>query len=179
LPREYLFVAIDDHSRELYAGIFSDKTQYSAKLFLCLVADECPYTIEYTYSDNGKEFKRTSKPACLCQSMYGSGHWPEIHPHQARPQTNDKAERVIRTLMNMWHKQEIFKDRKNRQVSLLRFINYYNTVKLHKGIDNIDTLRKIARLFLRAKSVNNALTSNSYELLQGLLLLEWYISRWG
>jgi len=24
LPREYLIVAIDDHSRELYAGIFGD-----------------------------------------------------------------------------------------------------------------------------------------------------------
>ena len=30
LPREYLFVAIDDYSRELYAGIFPDKTQHSA-----------------------------------------------------------------------------------------------------------------------------------------------------
>jgi len=28
--REYPFVAIDDFSRRLYAGIYSDKTQYSA-----------------------------------------------------------------------------------------------------------------------------------------------------
>ncbi|MEZ4484501.1 MAG: hypothetical protein R2864_07865 [Syntrophotaleaceae bacterium] len=33
LPREYLFVAIDNFSRELYAGIFPDKTQHSAELF--------------------------------------------------------------------------------------------------------------------------------------------------
>jgi hypothetical protein len=63
LPREYLIVAIDDFSRELYAGIFPDKTQYSAELFLRQVADECPYTIEYTYSDNGKEFKGNNEHA--------------------------------------------------------------------------------------------------------------------
>jgi len=33
-PREYLFVAIDDFSRELYAGIYPDKTQYSSTAFL-------------------------------------------------------------------------------------------------------------------------------------------------
>ncbi|MCP3178346.1 DDE-type integrase/transposase/recombinase, partial [Desulfuromonas sp. KJ2020] len=63
LPREYLFVAIDDYSRELYAGVFPDKTQHSAELFLRQVVDECPYTIEYTYSDNGKEFKGTGEHA--------------------------------------------------------------------------------------------------------------------
>lgn len=33
-PGEYLFVAVDDFSRELYAGIYPDKTQYSAAAFL-------------------------------------------------------------------------------------------------------------------------------------------------
>ena len=55
--REYLFVGIDDFSRELYAAILSDKTQYSAERFLSQVIDECPYTIEQAYSDNGTEYK--------------------------------------------------------------------------------------------------------------------------
>jgi len=46
LPREYLFVAIDDYSRELYAAIWPDKTQTSAAAFLEHVIEECPYTIE-------------------------------------------------------------------------------------------------------------------------------------
>ena len=149
LPREYLFVAIDDHSRELYAGIFPDKTQYSAELFLRQVADECPYTIEYTYTDNGKEFKGTSRHAFVkaCADL-GIG---QKFTRVKRPQTNGKAERVIRTLMDMWHKQEIFKDRKNRQVSLLRFINYYNTVKPHKGIDNMTPYEKLLVYFYGPK----------------------------
>ena len=39
--------------------------------------------------------------------------------------TNSKAERVIRTTMNMWHSKHIFKNRNRRKVELIRFVNYY------------------------------------------------------
>ena len=57
-PREYLFIAIDDYSRELYAAILPDKTQFSSAQFLTehLLA-QCPYEIDYIYSDNGKEYR--------------------------------------------------------------------------------------------------------------------------
>ncbi|WP_371113312.1 integrase core domain-containing protein [Nitrosomonas sp. Nm33] len=53
-----------------------------------------------------------------------------------RPQTNGKAERVIRTLMQMWHDKTNFKDCTDRQTQLDRFINFYNTVKPHKSLSN-------------------------------------------
>ena len=56
-PRDYLFVAIDDYSRELYAAILPDKTAASAGSFLGQVLEECAYTIETAYTDNGKEFQ--------------------------------------------------------------------------------------------------------------------------
>ena len=145
LPREYLFVAIDDFSRELYAGIFPDKTQYSAELFLRQVADECPYTLEYAYSDNGKEFKGIGHHAFVraCSEL-GIG---QKFTRAGRPQTNGKAERVLRTLMEMWHQREVFQDRKSRQISLLRFINFYNTVKPHKGIDDMTPYEKLLEYF--------------------------------
>ncbi|MCO6546136.1 MAG: integrase core domain-containing protein [Gilliamella sp.] len=34
----------------------------------------------------------------------------------------------------MWHNQHIFSDSKERKQKLKRFINFYNTVKLHKAI---------------------------------------------
>jgi len=55
--RDYLFVGIDDYSRELYANIFPDKTQDSAAAFLKQVIEECPYTIKTAYSDNGTEYR--------------------------------------------------------------------------------------------------------------------------
>ncbi|WP_213349160.1 integrase [Candidatus Vampirococcus lugosii] len=38
--------------------------------------------------------------------------------------------------MNMRHNKETFISRKNRKKSLKKFVNRYNCVKLHKGIDN-------------------------------------------
>ena len=140
-PREYLFVGIDDFSRELYAGVYPDKTQYSAAAFLQQVLEECPYTVEYSYSDNGKEYKGTDSHAfvALCNEQ-GIG---QKFTRCNRPQTNGKAERVIRTLMEMWHTQEQFMDRRQRQISLLRFINFYNTVKPHKGINGMTPYEKL------------------------------------
>ncbi len=77
MPRDYLFVHIDDSSRELYAAILLDKTQNSAATFLKQVIEECPYTIECTYSDNGTEYKRTldllllpfAKPIVLLKNL--------------------------------------------------------------------------------------------------------------
>jgi len=144
-PREHLFVAIDDFSRELYAGIYPDKTQYSAAAFLQQVLDELPYTLEYAYSDNGKEYKGTDSHEFvkLCRESGAGQKFTRCN----RPQTNGKAERVIRTLMEMWHMQEQFKDRKQRQISLLRFINFYNTVKPHKGIDGMTPYEKLFEHF--------------------------------
>jgi hypothetical protein len=50
---EYLFVALDDYSRELYAGIYPDKSMLSSSDFLDMVIGQCPYTIERTLTDNG------------------------------------------------------------------------------------------------------------------------------
>ena len=124
-PREYLFVAIDDFSRELYSGIYPDKTQFSSATFLQQVLEECPYTIEYSYSDNGKEYKGIESHAyvTLCKAEGIGQKFTRVN----RPQTSGEAERVIRTLMDMWHTQQVFADRKQRQSSLLRFINFYNT----------------------------------------------------
>ncbi len=144
MARAYLFVAIDDFSRELYAGIYPDKTQYSAQSFLQQVVMECPYTVEYTYSDNGKEYKGSSNHAFVQQcEILGIGQkFTRIN----RPQTNGKAERVIRTLMEGWH-SEVFANRKERQIALNRFVNYYNTVKPHKGIDGATPYEKLLDYF--------------------------------
>ena len=133
-PREYLFVAIDDFSRELYADILPDKTQHSAACFLTSTVAQCPYQIDYAYSDNGKEFKGTDSHAFVkaCR-QHGIG---QKFTRVNRPQTNGKAERVIRTLMDMWHSKIHFKDCTDRHIQLLRFINFYNTVKPHKSLNN-------------------------------------------
>jgi transposase InsO family protein len=153
--REYLFIGLDDYSRELFAAILPDKTQDSAKVFLDQVSDECAYTIEVYYTDNGKEYK---------------GH-PDDHAFMKRarelsieqrftkvktPRTNGKAERVIRTLMEMWHDKIEFKSRAHRQTELIRFVNWYNTVKPHKGINDQTPMERLIDYFYPNSNVYNA-----------------------
>ena len=145
-PREYLFVAIDDYSRELYATIMPDKTQDSAAQFLTdNVLAQCPYQIDYAYSDNGKEYKGTANHAfakACSQNNIG-----QKFTRVARPQTNGKAERVIRTIMEMWHDKMQFSDSMHRQLELNRFINFYNTVKPHKSLNNLTPYETLQTYF--------------------------------
>jgi hypothetical protein len=62
---EKLFAAIDDFSRDLYAVILSDKTQYSAARFLEQVVNGCPYAIEVWYTDHGRGWEGNPEPTPL------------------------------------------------------------------------------------------------------------------
>jgi len=145
LKHEYMFVAIDDYSRELFVAIMPDKTQYSSKKFLTQVIDECAYTIEQAYSDNGLEYKGNSEHAFikLCKENNIEQRFTKVkHPY-----TNGKAERVIRTLMEMWHYKTKFNSRAHRKTELIRFVNWYNTVKPHKGINNQTPIEVLINYF--------------------------------
>lgn len=143
---EYLFVAIDDYSRELYAAILPDKTQFSSEKFLHQVIDECPYTIEQIYSDNGLEYKGDPTHHAfmkLCIENKIDQRFTKVkHPY-----TNGKAERVIRTLLEQWHNKTTFNTRQHRKTELIRFINWYNTVKPHKGISGKTPLELLTEYF--------------------------------
>lgn len=143
---EYLFVAIDDFSRELFAAILPDKTQYSSEKFLAQVLDECPYTVEQAYSDNGLEYRGNPKDHAFMRLCQASGIEQRFTKVKT-PKTNGKAERVIRTLLQMWHRKTEFKNRQHRKLELIRFVNYYNTVKPHKGIDGMTPMEKLIEYF--------------------------------
>lgn len=148
--REYLFVAIDDYSRELYAGIYSDKSSWSSAAFLKSVLRECPYTIEETLTDNGTEYKGRPDRPDFVQACSLSGiaqRFTQVN----HPQTNGKAGRVTRTLMECWYANERFTGHRQRKQSLARFVNYYNCVRPHKGIDNETPLERLCEYFYPRK----------------------------
>ncbi|WP_218056465.1 DDE-type integrase/transposase/recombinase [Gilliamella sp. Gris1-4] len=90
--RECLFVGIDDFSRELYAGIYPDKSQFSSAQFLQNdVLAQCPYTIECVYSDNGREYQGTSEHLFVKTCNNHRINQKFIPP--PCPQTNGKTEK--------------------------------------------------------------------------------------
>jgi transposase InsO family protein len=115
-------------------------------MFLKQVIEECTYTIELWYTDNGTEFKGSSKNHAfmqLCQANSIEQSFTKVKT----PKTNGKAERVIRTLMDMWYRKTRFKSRAHRKRELIRFVNYYNTVKPQKGIDKLTPMEKLIEYF--------------------------------
>lgn len=151
--RDYLFVAIDDYSRELFAAIMPDKTSISATKFLNQVLLESSYIIECAYSDNGKEFRGNPNYHSFVQTCIKE-QIVQRFTRVKTPKTNGKAERVIKTLKRNWHDKQNFKDRDQRQTSLIRFVNFYNTVKPHRSLNNKTPMETLINYFF--KSVNNA-----------------------
>ena len=93
-----------------------------------------PYHCNFNrlYSDNGTEYKGSANHA-FGVACYENGIGQKF-TRVARPQTNGKAERVIRTLMEMWHEKQSFDSPEHRQKELCRFVNFYNTVKPHGSL---------------------------------------------
>lgn len=153
---EYLFVAIDDFSRELYVGIYPDKSMASSSDFLNMVIAQCPYTIEKTLTDNGTEY-RGRYGEHLFMKACGEAGITQKFTRVKHPQTNGKAERVIRTLMGSWHNKdvELFTSRTARAKALARFVNYYNCVRPHKGIDKATPLERLCEYFYQYERPTN------------------------
>lgn len=151
-PREYLFVAIDDHSRWLYADIFPDKTSYSAAIFADEMSKSVPFTVHALYSDNGSEYRGSAlHPLVMLCKKKG---WKQYFTQVKHPWTNGKAERVIRTLMDEWHPRtrSNHNSRNHRRRYLYAYVNWYNQNRHHQTI-NMTPLERLEHFL---NSVNNA-----------------------
>jgi transposase InsO family protein len=153
-PREYLFVAVDDHSRSLFADIFPDKTSYSAAMFVREARNVLPFPVTGIYSDNGSEYKgRGDHPVVALARETGMSQGFTKVKH---PWTNGKAERVIRTLMEEWHGKTRSNhiSRAHRRRYLYAYVDWYNQNRVHQSLG----MTPFDKLELYLKSVNNALT---------------------
>lgn len=129
---ETLYVAIDDHSRYLIAQILPRKNKICAGIFLETIIKKFPVPIECIYSDNGVEFKGNKRHQFVKGCRKNKITQRFTRPQ--RPQTNGKAERVIRTLVEKWLKDNRFKSRNHRYMALQNFVFDYNNIKLHSAL---------------------------------------------
>jgi transposase InsO family protein len=137
-PREWLHVAVDDFSRFLVADILPDKTSYSSAIFLEETIQSLPFPMEKAYSDNGSEFKgnrfHAFRKVCQAQQI------EQKFTRPGRPQTNGKAERVIRTILEECLRHA-FQTPQERRKALLRYVHDYNEKRLHSALKiGTDTL---------------------------------------
>ena len=157
-PREWLHVAIDDFSRFLVADILPDKTSYSSAIFLEETIHALPFRIETAFSDNGSEFKGRPDHAFV---MGLTAHRIEQRFTKPRhPQTNGKAERVIKTIMTECFARNgrTFPSRDHRRKFLYAFVNWYNQTRPHQSLGGIPPLQRLEAYLARVRSAENELT---------------------
>ncbi len=129
--RECLFVLIDDYSRYLFADIVPRKNMENAAIFLETAIRVVPFPIDCMYSDNGSEFKGSKEHdfGLVCQRK----NIEQRFTRPNRPQTNGKAERVIRTIMEECLNQR-YENCKERRKALRSYITKYNKQRPHSSL---------------------------------------------
>lgn len=132
LKTEYLFIAIDDYSRQLFADVLPTKNQDTAAVFLETILELVPYKIECAYSDNGCEFKG-NKDHDFVWTCERNGI-EQRYTRVGRPQTNGKAERVIRTIMEECLRKYSYETREERRKALQKYVYYYNMKRPHSAL---------------------------------------------
>jgi transposase InsO family protein len=122
-------LAIDDHSRLAYAEELVDEHPATTAAFLHRAwrfYASHGITIERILTDNGGCY-RSRVFAAACAEL-GIGHrWTRPY----RPQTNGKAERMVRTLLAEWAYATPFADTAERIAELPRFVDFYNRRRPH------------------------------------------------
>jgi transposase InsO family protein len=140
---QYLYVAIDDHSRLGFASVHPDETADSALAFL----DELVHfysvhgiEVERVLSDNGVCFKRRWAEACAARGIAVR----KTRPY--RPQTNGKAERFIRTLLERWAYAYSYEHEPERLAALSPALDFYNRFRPHRALGGLAPLQRVNNL---------------------------------
>jgi transposase InsO family protein len=129
---EFVHVAVDDYSRLAYVEVLADEKAVTAIGFLQrAVAFFARYgvRVEGILTDNGSAYIATIH-ALACRAL-GIRH---LRTRPRRPQTNGKAERFIRTLINGWAYGAIYQSSKERTTALEGWLWHYNHRRRHSAL---------------------------------------------
>jgi len=129
---EYVHIAVDDYSRLAYAEVLPDEKATTAAAFLRRAIAHYRrhgIQVERILTDNGSCYRaRTHVLACRLLGLRHS----RTRPY--RPQTNGKAERFIRTLLNGWAHGAIYGSSAERTAALDGWLWHYNHRRKHSAL---------------------------------------------
>lgn len=137
---QYLFVAIDDATRLGFGHIYPDETADSALAFIAACQRfylDHGIRIERVLTDNGTCFKRRWHERCTQLEIAVR----KTRPY--RPQTNGKAERFIRTLLERWAYAYSYTNEHERAQALPPALNSYNRYRPHRALAGQTPLQRV------------------------------------
>jgi transposase InsO family protein len=129
---DYVHIAIDDCTRLAYAEVLRDEKATTAIAFLgraLAFYARHGIAVERVMTDNGSAY-RSAIHALACRAL-GIRH---LRTRAYRPQTNGKAERLIRTMLGGWAYGAIYRDSQERTAALDGWLWTYNHRRRHSAI---------------------------------------------
>ena len=138
---DHFEVFVDDASRLAAVVQVPDEQGVSAARALELAAAEfaaAGIRIERVLTDNGASYRSHAFAAAL--ERLAAGHrWTRPY----RPQTNGKAERFIRTLLDEWAYVRLYRSNADRLAALPRYLDFYNRRRPHTAIRGLVPLAAV------------------------------------
>ena len=128
----FIHAAVDDHSRLAYAEIHSDETSQTAAGFLHRAQSWFQargITIQRVLTDNGGCY-RSDAWRQACQQLAITAK----HTRPYRPQTNGKAERFNRTLVEGWAYRRLYVSEAARRAAFAPWLHWYNHHRPHSAL---------------------------------------------
>ena len=132
---DHLEVFIDDASRVGFVALVADERPASAVDGLERAAAFYAargMRIERVLTDNGSAYRSRAYGAAL--SGLGARH-KRTRPY--RPQTNGKAERLIKTLLAEWAYARPYRSNEERLAALPQWLEFYNHGRPHTALDGL------------------------------------------
>ena len=140
---QYLHVAIDDHSRLAYAELLAADDGAACAAFLeraLAFYSEHGIVVERVLTDNAKPYSsRAWRQVCARHRVRRRFTRPY------RPQTNGKAEALIKTLLREWAYRFAYPSSHHRTRALPSFIRWYNR-RPHSALGARPPLSRVADL---------------------------------
>jgi transposase InsO family protein len=130
---EFLYVAVDDHSRIAFTELYPNEQAVSSAGFLSRAADyfaRFGIHIRRVLTDNGPCFL-AHRFRDTCRAL---GITPKRTRHY-RPQTNGKAERFIQTAIREWAYARRYESSTERAQQLNPWTHQYNWHRPHTSLD--------------------------------------------
>jgi transposase InsO family protein len=139
---DFVFVAVDDHSRIAFTQIHPDESRHSASAFMR--AAVAYYTslavpIQRVLTDNGMAF-RSAMFSQVCLEMGITQKFTRAY----RPQTNGKAERFIQSALREWAYGRAYENSEQRRQALPIWNHFYNWHRPHHGINLVPPMQRLS-----------------------------------
>jgi transposase InsO family protein len=141
---QYLHLAIDDHSRLAYAELRPSESPADCVAFLrSAVAfyDAHGITVERVLSDNGNGYRSFAwRDACAQLGV------ERRYTRPRRPQTNGKAEALVKTLLREWAYRFAYPTSQHRARALPGYLRWYNRHRPHSSLSGRPPISRVSQV---------------------------------